>query len=171
MTSTYDLRLVLFSILLAHCCFLHVASSSGASDDTQKRTQIRRVIGGALVMGIGIWSMHFVGMLAFCLPVPLTYDLPKVLLSVLVTVLASGVALFWVSRTKQPSLLQLMGGGIVLGLAIASMHYLGMNAMRVQAHIQYNGFLVAVSVAIAIFASCVALWLAFKLREQTPKLG
>lgn len=171
MTSTYDLRLVLFSILLAIVASYTSLTLAGQVTTAQKRTQSRRVIGGALVMGMGIWSMHFVGMLAFCLPVPLTYDLPKVLLSVLVTVLASGVALFWVSRTKQPSLLKLMGGGIVLGLAIASMHYLGMNAMRVQAHIQYNWMLVALSVAIAIFASCLALWLAFKLREQTPKIG
>jgi PAS domain S-box-containing protein len=171
MTSTYDLRLVLFSILLAIVASYTSLALAGQVTTAPKRTQSRWLIGGALVMGIGIWSMHFVGMLAFCLPVPLTYNLPRVLLSVLITVLASGIALFWVSRTEQPSLLQLMGGGIVLGLAIASMHYLGMIAMRVQAHIQYNWILVALSVAIAICASCLALWLAFKVREQTLRIG
>lgn len=171
MTSTYDLRLVLFSILLAIVASYTSLALAGQVTTAQKRIQSHWLIGGALVMGIGIWSMHFVGMLAFCLPVPVTYNLPKVLLSVLVTVLASGIALFWVSRTKQPSLLQLMGGGIVLGLAIASMHYLGTIAMRVQAHIQYNWILVALSVIIAICASCLALCLAFKVREQTLRIG
>jgi PAS domain S-box-containing protein len=166
MTDTYDLQLVVFSIAIAVIASYTALALAGRVTTSHKYVRTGWLISGAIAMGTGIWSMHFIGMLAFCLPVSVTYDVPLMVLSLLDAIIASGAALFWVSR---PILnpLQLLSGGIFMGLAIASMHYLGMAAMQLQATIQYNLVVVVVSVAIAIGASCVALWLTFKHREQT----
>jgi len=124
------------------------------------------LISGAAAMGTGIWSMHFIGMLAFRLPVLVHYDFLTVLVSVLPAMIASGLALFLVSR---PTLgwLRLSGGGLFMGLGIASMHYLGMAAMHPSALIHYDPQIVTLSVLIAIAVSFVGLFLVFQLREET----
>jgi signal transduction histidine kinase/ActR/RegA family two-component response regulator len=127
-------------------------------------------------MGVGIWSMHFVGMLAFHLPVPIGYELGRVLLSVLVAVGASALALVVVSR-PHVGLPALAVGALCMGPAIAGMHYIGMAALEIPASMRFDSILVAVSVAIAIAASFVGLALAyhFRLNESaggvTRRLG
>ncbi len=174
MTGTHDLRLVALSLLIAVLASYTALEIAGQVTVSQGRAHITWLLGGAIAMGMGIWSMHFVGMLAFHLPVPIEYYFPTVLLSMLAAVIASGVALQNVSRSVF-NRGDLLGGGVFMGLAIASMHYIGMMAMHVQAVLQYNYLLVALSVVIAITASCVALWLAFVLRGKTSwdwqKLG
>src|SRR6185503_19636037 len=88
--------------------------------------------GGASALGLGIWAMHYIGMLAFHLPVPVLYDVPTVIVSLLAAIAASAVALFVVSR-KQLTLSSVMIGSIIMGSRIAAMHYIGMAAMRVAA--------------------------------------
>lgn len=116
-------------------------------------------------MGLGIWSMHYIGMLAFSLPIPVFYDWPTVVLSLLAAILASSVALYVVSR-------QLMGawravaGSLPMGIGIAAMHYIGMDAMRLAAMCHFETSLVALSVVLAIVISFVALWLAFLARVE-----
>lgn len=119
-------------------------------------------------MGSGIWAMHFVAMLAFHLPYSVTYDLLITLISLLYAILASGLALWLINQFKT-SFKLLLGGGICMGCAIAWMHYTGMEAMQLQARIQYNYSLVALSVTIAIFASLIALWLTFRLQVLSPQ--
>ena len=116
-------------------------------------------------MGVGIWSMHFVGMLAFHLPIPMGYDLPITLLSMLIAMLVSGFALFIVSRDTL-SARNLTGGGVLMGLGICAMHYTGMAAMETNPPITYEPVLFAASVAIAIAAAFAALWIAFTLRSE-----
>src|SRR5215813_12179429 len=96
---------------------------------TQGKARLLWLSGGALAMGVGIWSMHYVGMLAFRLPIPVEYDWPTVLLSLIAAVFASAVALFVVSR-KTMGYTQLLAGCTVMGAGIAGMHYIGMAAMR-----------------------------------------
>ncbi|MCB0208915.1 MAG: GAF domain-containing protein [Anaerolineae bacterium] len=117
-------------------------------------------------MGIGIWSMHFTGMLAFKLPIPVLYDIPIVFVSLLVAIIASSIALFVASRErlKWP---QLVMGGIVMGIAIAAMHYIGMAAMRLNATITYDPFFFTLSIIVAITASLAALWLSFEFRSDS----
>lgn len=117
-------------------------------------------------MGVGIWSMHYVGMLAFRLPIPVRYDWPTVLLSLLAAVLASAVALFVVSRRRM-GLVHALLGSIVMGSGIATMHYVGMEAMRLAAICTYSPGIVALSVVLAIVISFVALWITFHLRTDT----
>ncbi|MDT7817675.1 MAG: hypothetical protein QOJ42_7591, partial [Acidobacteriaceae bacterium] len=132
---------------------------------TSARTRVRFVwlTGGSLAMGLGIWSMHYIGMLAFRLPIPVVYDWPTVLLSLLAAVLASASALFVVSRKKM-GLLRAAIGSIFMGGGIAAMHYVGMAAMRLSAMCQWSPALVALSVVLAVGISFVALLLTFYFR-------
>jgi signal transduction histidine kinase len=117
------------------------------------------------MMGLGIWSMHFVGMLAFQMSMPVTYGVGLTALSMGVAMLASGGALFLVSQTTVTRRSLLMGG-LLMGLAINAMHYLGMMAMRMEATVQYDPLLFVLSVLIAVGASVAALWLAFQLKRE-----
>ncbi|WP_309120565.1 response regulator [Paenibacillus sp.] len=118
---------------------------------------------GAAAMGMGIWSMHFVAMLAFSLPVPVAYDLLIVSASVIPSILGSFVALYIVSRSSQLGAKELLSGGLLLAAGVTSMHYIGMAAMQIG--ISYDPALFALSVAIALAASVAALWLSFYFRK------
>jgi diguanylate cyclase (GGDEF)-like protein len=125
------------------------------------------LIGGAVAMGIGIWSMHFVGMLAFRLPIDLGYDPWITFLSLLIAVAVSGFALWIVSRPELP-MRRLLNSALAMGLGIAAMHYTGMAAMLMNPAIHYDPWWFAASILIAVGASAAALWIAFHLRKNTP---
>ena len=132
------------------------------------------LFGGAAAMGLGIWSMHFVGMMSLGLfvngqEVGMGYNLPVTLLSVLIAMGASGIALYTVSRESM-GIKQLAVAGPLMGIAIAGMHYTGMAAMRMAVNINWNYALVALSVLIAIAASLVALYLAFRFGRTEGNL-
>ena len=124
---------------------------------------------GAAAMGIGIWSMHYIGMLAFSLNIPVFYDLPTVALSLLAAIFASAIALYVVSRERL-GFLHLAVGSLVMGGGIFAMHYVGMAAMRLSAHCVYNPVIVALSGVIAILVSGAALWITFRMRQDGSKL-
>ncbi|WP_017316340.1 MHYT domain-containing protein [Mastigocladopsis repens] len=170
MSSTYNPNLVGLSIVIAVIASYTALDLAGRVTAAQAQARLAWLIGGAIVMGIGIWSMHFVAMLAFSLPIPMSYDILTVVLSVLPAVIASGGALFLASREVLDTR-QLLIGGVLMGIGIASMHYIGMAAMRMEAATRYDPVLFIVSVAIAISASIVALWIAFQLRLQIGKTG
>lgn len=166
--STHDLRLVLLSIVIAVLASYTALDLAGRVTITKAKIRLAWLIGGAIVMGTGIWSMHFVAMLAFSLAIPMSYDVLTVLLSILPAIIASGAALFLASRpalTKE----RLLIGGVLMGIGIAAMHYIGMAAMRMNAQTHYDFLLFWLSIAIAIGASIAALWIAFKLRTHTGK--
>jgi two-component system NarL family sensor kinase len=144
MAGSYDRLVVILSVLIA------VLASYAALDLAERVTAARGairlawLIGGATAMGIGIWSMHFTGMLAFRLPVPVLYDWPTVLLSLLAAIVSSAVALFAVSR-KTLAWLAALAGGIVQGAGIVALHYIAMAAMRLPAMCHYSPGIVALS--------------------------
>jgi PAS domain S-box-containing protein len=109
--------------------------------------------------------MHYIGMLAFLLPVPVFYDWPTVVVSLFAAIFASGVALFVVSRRRM-EWVHALAGSAIMGSGIATMHYIGMAAMRLPAMHHYDSPLVILSVVVAIVMSFVALWLSFHLREH-----
>jgi NO-binding membrane sensor protein with MHYT domain len=170
LAGAYDYRLVALSVLIAMLAS-YVALDLGARV-TAARGRAQRVwlVGGAAVMGLGIWAMHYIGMLAWSLPVPVLYDWPTVLVSLLIAVLASGVALYVVSRDEIRPLRTAIGG-LVFGTGIAGMHYIGMEAMRLPAMCHYSPRLVTLSVIIAMLISLVALWLTFNFRNETRAIG
>jgi NO-binding membrane sensor protein with MHYT domain/nitrogen-specific signal transduction histidine kinase len=171
LSGSYDLHLVALSVLIATLASYTALDLAGRVAVTQGRSQLGWLVGGALAMGVGIWAMHFVGMLAFVLRVPVSYRFSIVLVSILPAVLASGLALFLVSRPKI-NLPQLAGGGLLMGLGIFTMHYSGMTAMQVPAAVvEYNLFIVMLSLVIAVAVSLVALYLTFQLREDQSWSG
>jgi len=166
----HNISLVILSILIAIIASYTALDLSGRVTLAQGHARKLWLAGGAIAMGVGIWSMHFVAMLAYNLPIPMAYDFKIVLASMTVAVVASAVALFVVSR-QQMGALALLAGSVFMGLAIAAMHYTGMAAMQLEALPQYDPKLVALSIAIAIGASLIALRLGFHLRTETTMLG
>jgi two-component system sensor histidine kinase/response regulator len=165
MTGSYDYRLVALSVVIAVCAAYAALELAGRTTAARGRVRLAWVAGGAAAMGLGIWSMHYVGMLAFSLPVLVLYDWPTVLLSLLAEIFASAVALFVVSRKKMGWIRALVGSAI-MGGGIATMHYTGMAAMRLRATCTYDPLLVTLSVVFAILISLIALWLTFHFREE-----
>src|SRR5689334_21862437 len=137
MTGSYDYRLVGLSVLIAICAAYAALDLAGRTTAAIGRIRITWLAGGATAMGIGIWSMHYIGMLAFSLPVPVLYDWPTVLLSLLAAIFASGVALFVVSR-KNMGWPEALTGSAFMGSGIATMHYTGMAAMRSSVMCSYD---------------------------------
>ncbi|WBS05528.1 ATP-binding protein [Pseudoduganella sp. SL102] len=124
--------------------------------------------GGALALGTGIWAMHFIGMLAFRLPIPLGYDLGITGLSLLLPVVVTGLAL-WQLRHRVVSARRLGLAALLMGLGINGMHYTGMAAMRMAPGIVWDPLAFVASVALAIGAAAGSLWIAYRLRQRTPR--
>jgi PAS domain S-box-containing protein len=165
LVSSYDYRLVALSVVIAILAAYAALDVAGRVTSARGRVRFVWLIGGAIAMGIGIWSMHYLGMLAFHLPIPVLYDWPTVLLSLLAAIFASALALFVVSR-KHMSLIRASIGSIFMGGGIATMHYTGMAAMRLSAMCHWSPSLVVLSVVLAVVISFVALLLTFYFRGE-----
>jgi anti-anti-sigma factor len=168
MTGSYDLQLIIASYLIAVFASYTALDLAGRVASSRGGARIIWLLGGAVSLGIGIWSMHFTGMLAFSLPIPVTYDIPLALLSLVAAIAASGAAFYSVGRPIF-SLRALIGGGLAMAAGIVGMHYIGMAGMRMQAYVVYQPAVVALSVLIAIVAAIAALWLAFKFRSEASQ--
>jgi diguanylate cyclase len=160
MTGTYNYSLVVLSILVAigvSNTALRLAARMATARGSSAHLWLA---GGAIAMGTGIWSMHFIGMLALTLPIALSYNLTTTMASLGVAIATSGFALALAGTPQTGSgVLRLGGGAVVMGAGICGMHYLGMTAVQVVPMLQYEPRLVAASAAIAVTASFAALWL------------
>ena len=168
MMATYTPWLVALSIavaILVSYTSLALAARVAAAENASARIWL---IGGAVIMGIGIWSMHFIGMLALTLPFRLRYDITTTSLSLLVAIITSGCAI-GIAGGRVLGGNRLTGGALLMGCGISLMHYSGMAAIRIMPRIDYDWGWVAASVCIAIAASFAALWLAFNLRSGTSR--
>src|SRR2546427_332056 len=168
--GSYNYALVALSVLIAIFASYAALDLAGRVTAAGGWTRAVWLLGGAGAMGTGIWSMHYIGMLAFILPIPVAYHWPTVLLSLFAAILASVVALGVVSRQKMGSL-RALAGSVLMGAGIASMHYIGMAAMRLPAICQFNSFLVVLSVVFAILISLAALWITFHFRDEKTGIG
>src|SRR5258706_4825515 len=168
-TGTYDPYLVALSILVA--VFASYTALDLGGRVAAARGLARRVwlVAAAITMGGGIWSMHFVAMLAFIMPTPMSYDIGLTTVSLVVAMFVTGGGFYVISR-HSGSLLRLVLSGIFMGLGIAAMHYTGMAAMREHVDLSYDRIFVALSLIIAIGASTAALWLAFRTTDLGQKL-
>ncbi|MGE0631918.1 MAG: MHYT domain-containing protein [Pseudobdellovibrionaceae bacterium] len=170
MEIQFNPLLVTFSILVAIFASYVALNLAHTVTQAKGKAQLLWLACGSLAMGSGIWSMHFVGMLAFEMPgMAMAYDVPLMILSVVVAVGASTLALYIISR----SIVQLgsiISGGIAMAAAIAGMHYIGMFSMRMEAVIKWNIFLVVLSILIALIASFGALFILSRLRNKTDQL-
>ncbi len=170
LSGSYNYALVALSVFIA--MFAAYAALDLAARVTAATGWTRAIwlLGGAAAMGIGIWSMHYIGMLAFVLPIPVAYHWPTVLLSLIAAILASVIALHVVSRQNM-SVSRAVAGSVLMGAGIASMHYIGMAAMRIPAVSQFNPFLVVLSVVLAVLISLGALSIAFQFRHEKRGIG
>ncbi|CAJ0688996.1 putative bifunctional diguanylate cyclase/phosphodiesterase [Ralstonia holmesii] len=169
LASSYNPLLVLLSLFVAILASYTALDMAGRVVTAQGRAALWWLIGGASAMGLGIWSMHFVGMLALNLPIPVGYDVGITLTSLAIGIGASMFALWLVSRRDLPWP-RLAGGALLMGTGVAGMHYTGMAALRMNPGIQYDPARFALSIVIAVLASGVALWIAFRLRLQSRRV-
>ena len=135
METQYNPTLVTLSVLVAIFASYVALNLAHSVSHAKGRAQIVWLACGALAMGFGIWSMHFIGMLAFEMPgMEMAYDVPLMILSILVAIGGSAMALFIVSRERVLTS-SLLSGGVAMAAAIAGMHYIGMYSMRMAASI------------------------------------
>jgi NO-binding membrane sensor protein with MHYT domain/signal transduction histidine kinase/ActR/RegA family two-component response regulator len=168
LTPRYDPALVLASVLIASLASyvaLDLAKRVRAAD---RSVALTWWVGGSIAMGTGIWSMHFVGMIAFSLPIALGYTHLLTFISWAAAVAVSVVALGLASRGSL-TMARLAGGSLAMGAGICAMHYLGMAALDMSPPIDWNGMLVAASAAIAVIASAAALMIFFWLRRVSQR--
>ena len=168
--GSYNYGLVALSVLIAMFASYAALDLAGRVTAADGWTRAVWVLGGAGAMGTGIWSMHYIGMLAFILPIPVAYHWPTVLLSLFAAILASAIALYVVSRQKMGAS-RAAAGSVLMGAGIASMHYIGMAAMRLPAICHFNSFLVILSVVFAVSISLAALWITFHFRDEKSGIG
>jgi formate hydrogenlyase transcriptional activator len=168
--GSYNYALVALSVFIAMFASYAALDLAGRVTAARGWTRAAWLLGGAGAMGTGIWSMHYIGMLAFILPIPVAYHWPTVLLSLIAAILASVVALGVVSRQKM-GWFRALAGSVLMGAGIAGMHYIGMDAMRLPAECQFNSFLVVLSVVFAVLISLAALWIAFHFRDEKTGIG
>jgi len=162
--SGYDWHLVALSIVIASVAAYVALALTERVGASRGRARAWWLLGGATAMGGGVWSMHFTGMLAFHLPIPIDYDVPLVVLSFVAAVAASGVTLFVASGPVLRAG-HWIGGSVVMGIGVATMHYVGMAAMRMPARAEWDLRIVALSVAVAIVVSLIGLRIFFSLRR------
>ncbi|MDR9889735.1 EAL domain-containing protein [Pseudenterobacter timonensis] len=168
LVSQYNQILVVTSFvvaILAAYTALNMATRVAKSEGLAARLWLA---GGGIAMGIGVWAMHFIGMLAMDLSMSMSYHTGLTLFSMLVAIVSSLFALWLVSR-EQLRLRRLLPGAFVMGTGIIAMHYTGMAALEVSAGIVWDKTWVAISVAIALLASLIALWLTFRLRHEAAQ--
>ncbi len=171
MDASYNPLLVILSVLVAILASYVALNLAYSVTQAKGRSQLMWLTCGAVAMGVGIWSMHFVGMLAFEMPgMDMAYDIPLMILSVVVAIFGSALALFVVSRPVVQSG-SLISGGIAMAAAISGMHYIGMYSMRMSARIQWNVYLVLLSIVIALAASFGALTISIRLRNKPDRLS
>ncbi|HEY2025347.1 putative bifunctional diguanylate cyclase/phosphodiesterase [Paraburkholderia sp.] len=165
LVGSYNSSLVVASIFVAVLASYTALDMAGRVTRATGKAAHWWLAGGAAAMGLGIWSMHFVGMLAFSLPIPIGYDTAITALSLLIAIALSAFALWTVCQPTLPWK-RLIAGAVVMGAGVASMHYTGMAAMRMKPGITYDPLLWAASLLIAIAASAAAQWIAFRLRSD-----
>jgi NO-binding membrane sensor protein with MHYT domain len=163
MIVSYDIKLVLLSlavaILGAHTGLAVMARSSGSKSVPYKL----RIAAAAVAIGGGIWAMHFIGMLALHLPIPIDYAVLPTLISLLIAVVITGLGLYS-ATSGHLGAWAILVGGVLMGCGIASMHYVGMEAIRAACVVTYSYSGVLASIVVGISASWLALW--FIVRSQ-----
>jgi PAS domain S-box-containing protein len=164
LTPRYDPWVVVASVLIASFASYVALDLAKRVRTADRSVALTWWVGGSIAMGTGIWSMHFVGMLAFSLPIALGYTKLLTFLSWVAAVVVSMVAL-WVASRGSLTMPRLAGGSVAMGAGICSMHYIGMAAMDMSPGIVWDASLVAASAGIAVGASAAALLIFYWLRE------
>src|SRR5262245_51488476 len=169
LSGSYDSVLVTVSVLVAWLAAYAALGVAERMSSAEQHSRWQWLFAGACARGVGVWAMHFVGMLAFRLPVKVTYNPLITALSIAPAILASAVVLTIISQ-QQIKTRQLLLGGLLMGSGIGTMHYLGMAAMQVAAHMLYDPVLFAFSILVAVALATLALHTNFLARNRKSKV-
>ena len=169
LVTSYDAMMVIISVIVAMLASFTALDMAGRVATSSGKAALVWLIGGGFAMGVGIWAMHFIGMLSMTLPMVMSYDASLTAISMLIAIVASIFALWLVCYGELP-VLRLCGGALVLGSGVVAMHYTGMAALMFAPGIIWDWRWIALSVVIALVASGAALWLAFHLRTGNGRL-
>lgn len=169
MIENYNIQLVFLSIGMAFLASYTAVDLALRMNSATGRARKFWHVGGSIAMGLGVWGMHFIGMLAFKLPVSVTYDIFLTFISFLPSALASMVVLWVMSRsdTRWPVLLL---SSVVMGVGISSMHYVGMLAMQIVPSVKYDSLWFILSFVVAIVLSFVTLSIISRFDLNTYRL-
>jgi len=168
--GTYNYWLIALSFCVAIVTsYASVSLASRVAANTGSARN-RWLLGGAVAMGSGVWCMHYIGMLAFQMPIPVFYNIPTVGVSWLAAILASFIALYVVSRDRM-TLLHSVLGSVAMGTGIAAMHYIGMAAMRLNAMHEYNREIWTLSVVLAVLISFIGLIVLYDTRDEDRRFS
>lgn len=171
MNAEYDMTLVFASFIIAVCgSYAALMLAGNVTDLKRSGARLWLLFAAVSLGGVGIWSMHFIGMLAYKTPMPVSYDMNLTIGSMLISVALTAVGFSMVMGREKVDMARLLGAGATMGLGVAAMHYMGMQAMIMSGEMHHNYTIVAISVAIAIVASSAALWIAVNMRLGWQKL-
>lgn len=162
---TWDSVLICVSLIVAFIASFTALDTAGRVAVSRGWSARFWLLVGGIAMGIGVWAMHFIGMLAMMMPMMMRYDTRLTILSLLVAILASVLAFGQTVGGLHLTRQRLLRGTLILGAGVVVMHYLGMYALLIEPQPEWNALLVVLSVLIAFAASGLALWLAFHLRQ------
>jgi NO-binding membrane sensor protein with MHYT domain len=169
-TTSYQASYIALSLAISILgSFVGLTAARNIRSRDGQLNMVNTVSAGLALGGIGVWSMHFIGMLSLKLDLATGYAAVETLISLIAAVTATSLALAFVSKNPK-NIPRLIGAGTVLGLGVAFMHYLGMAGMRFGGYFSWDYGIVAVSVFIAVAAATVALWLALNTQKWQARL-
>jgi len=170
--GSYKPLIVLLSFLVASFAS-YVALCAARHIALAETTGARRMLhfGGALALGSGIWSMHFIGMLSYKMNMLVNYDLALTILSYVIAVVVGygALSVSTAKRDEKTLTRRILVTALILGIGICAMHYVGMSAMKMEARVQYRPGLFALSVLIAVGAAAAASYLSYTLAWRDIK--
>ncbi|MDP9141795.1 MAG: hypothetical protein M3O62_13490, partial [Pseudomonadota bacterium] len=167
LSGTYDPALVWVSYLIA-CLAAYAAIDMVQRIRDNREHEKRWLVLGAVMMGSGIWTMHFIGMQSFSLPFELSYEIGMTVTSLVAAIAVALIAL-WASSRKAMGLNTVIAGAFLMGIGICAMHYIGMLAMEIRPGIVWSASLVGASAIIAVVSSGAMLWLLFNLHRVSRR--
>jgi len=171
MSGSFDLYLVGVSFAISvFGSYTGLVLAGQITDLRQGLDRLWLAFAAVALGGGAIWSMHFIGMLAYKPPIPVSYDTALTLISLLVGVVFTGVGVYLVISQTRMKISRLLGAGVIMGLGVAAMHYTGMAAIKMAGTMSHDPKIVGISIVIAIVASTAALWIAFTVRTTWQKI-
>jgi NO-binding membrane sensor protein with MHYT domain len=170
LVATYDMSLVFLSYFISAFGAYTALQLAGHVIDKQKKKRLLWIAGAAVALGGGgIWSMHFIAMLAYNLPIPVHYDVTITVASLIAAIVVTGIGLYIVTAGNL-GLFRLCAAGIFVGVGVCIMHYTGMAAMRLDGEVTYDSNIVALSFAVAIVVATVGLFLLVTMRGDLQRI-
>lgn len=171
LVGTYDIWFVILSYVVSvFGSFTALELAGRVIEEAHKMKRLLWIVAAAVALGGGgIWSMHFIAMLAFKLPIPVNYDITMTAASLIAAIAVTGIGLYIVTG-KDLSISRLCAAGAFVGVGVCTMHYIGMEAMQMAATLEYDPLIFALSFVVAIVVATVGLLLMVTMKQGIQRL-